>query len=235
VRALLALYRKELLTYFRSPIAYFVVAVFLVGTGYFFLYNTFLTGNASMDETFQNMGILLVTLLPIVSMRLFTAEVNGRTMELLATLPFRPWQLVLGKYLGAVTILLVMTLGTVINVVPLALYGNPELTTILSGYIGFVLLGMACLAIGQFFSALTQNQIVAALATVVVVLGFWFVGHAQAFQSTPGMRALLSHLSFAIHYGGFIQGLVRTEAVAYYLAVAAVALVLNAGWLQWRR
>jgi len=142
---------------------------------------------------------------------------------------------VLGKYLGAVSILLIMTLGTAINVVPLVMYGNPELSTILSGYLGFVLLGMACLAIGQFFSALTQNQIVAALLTVVVVLGLWFVGHAQAFQSTPGMRALLSHLSFAIHYGGFIQGLVRSEAIAFYLAVTGIALVLNAGWLQWRR
>jgi len=169
---MLAVLQKELLTYFRTPIAYFAVAVFLVGTGYFFTYNIFLTGDATMNETFQNMGILLLVVLPMVSMRLFSAEYSARTMELLAALPLKPWQIVLGKYLGAVTILLLLTIGTAINLVPLYLFGNPETTTIVSGYIGFVLLGMACLAVGQFFSALTQNQIVAALITICVLLAF---------------------------------------------------------------
>ena len=72
-----AVYRKELLSYFRSPIAYFVLAVFLVGTGYFFTYNMFMTGSASMNETFRNMGILLLTVSPLVSMRLFAAEYSA--------------------------------------------------------------------------------------------------------------------------------------------------------------
>ena len=101
----LAVYEKEMRQYFRSPIAYFVVAVFLVGTGYFFNYNIFLTGVAAMDETFQNMGILVVVLSPLVAMRLFSAELGTGTMELLSTLPLSPWQLVLGKYLGALTLL----------------------------------------------------------------------------------------------------------------------------------
>lgn len=105
----LAVYQKELWTYFCSPIAYFVVAVFLVGTGYFFTYNVFLTGNATMTETFQNMGLLLLLVLPMVSMRLFSSEYSAGTMELLLTLPLKPWQIVLGKYLGAVTILLLLT------------------------------------------------------------------------------------------------------------------------------
>ena len=81
----LAMYQKELRIYFRSPIAYFVVAVFLVGTGYFFTYSIFLTGNARMTETFQNMAILLLLVLPVVSMRLFASEYNAGTMELLTT------------------------------------------------------------------------------------------------------------------------------------------------------
>jgi ABC-2 type transport system permease protein len=235
MRGLAAIYHKELLTYFRSPIAYFVVSVFLLGTGYFFLYNIFLTGIGTMDETFQNMGILLLTLIPVITMRLFSGEYTGRTMELLATLPLKPWQIVLGKYLGAVSMLLLMTLATCINLVPLYLYGTPETTTIFSGYLGFVLLGMACLALGQFFSALTQNQIVAALITVPVLLGFWFVGHLQSFQSSYALRSLFGYLSFALHFGDFIRGLVRTEAVAFYLLVSAVALTLNTSYLQWRR
>ena len=231
----LAVYEKELWHYFCSPIAYFVVAVFLVGTGYFFTYNIFFTGIATMTETFQNMGILLLLILPAVSMRLFAAEYGAGTIELLQTLPLRSWQVVVGKYLGAVTILLLMSAGTLIDLVPLYLFGDPETTTILAGYIGFLLLGMACLAIGQFFSALTENQVVAALITVAVLLGFWFVGHLQSFQSSYFLRSLFGYLSFSGHFGEFVVGLVRTEGVMFYLIVCAIALTLNASYLEWRR
>jgi ABC-2 type transport system permease protein len=107
--ALKAIYIKEMQSYFRSPIAYFVIAVFLLGTGYFFTYNIFLTGVGTMDSTLQNMGILLLTIVPVLTMRIFSAEYNGRTMELLMTLPVKTWQVVMGKYLGAVTIFLLMT------------------------------------------------------------------------------------------------------------------------------
>ena len=231
----LAIYRKEVQTYFRSPIAYFVVAVFLLGTGYFFLYNVFMTGVGTMDETFQNMGILLLTLIPVITMRLFSGEYTGRTMELLMTLPLTARQIVLGKYLGAATILLLMTAATAINLIPLYLYGNPETKTILSGYIGFLLLGLACLAVGQFFSSLVQNQIIAALITVPVLLSFWFVGHLQSFQTDYILRGLFGYLSFAQHFGDFVRGLIRSEAVVFYLVVSAIALALNVSYLQWRR
>lgn len=232
---LLAIYRKEMIQYFRSPIAYFVVSVFLLGTGFFFLDNIFSTGIGTMNETFRNMGVLLVTLIPLITMRLFSGEYTGRTMELLTTLPLRPWEIVAGKYLGALTILLLMTAATGINLVPLYLFGNPETKTILSGYIGFVLMGMACLAIGQFFSSLTQNQIIAALITIPVLLAFWFVGHVQAYQNSPALRELFGFLSFSLHFADFIRGLLRSEAVAFYLVVVAIALTLNTSFLQWRR
>lgn len=235
MNGVLAIFHKEIITYFRSPIAYFVIAVFLLGTGYFFLYNVFLTGTATMDETFRNMGILLLTLIPVMTMRLFSNEYSARTMELLATLPLRAWQIVLGKYLGAVSMFVLMTAATAINLVPLYLYGNPETSTILSGYIGFLLLGMACLSVGQLFSALTQNQIVAALITVPVLLGFWFIGHLQSLQSSWVIRSILGNLSLSLHFGDFIRGLVRTEAISFYLIFSAIALTLNISFLQWRR
>ncbi|HUF22188.1 MAG TPA: ABC transporter permease subunit, partial [Burkholderiales bacterium] len=182
-----------------------------------------------------NMGILLLLVIPVVSMRLFAAEYGARTMELLMTLPLRAWQIVLGKYLGAVTILLLMTVGTSVNLIPLYLYGNPETTTLLSGYIGFVLVGMACLAVGQLFSALTQNQIIAALITVPVLLGFWFIGNLQHFQTSYALRTLFAYLSFSLHYGDFIRGLLRSEGVIFYGTVSAIALTLNTAYLQWKR
>lgn len=233
--ALLAVYRKEMATYFRSAIAYYVVSAFLLGTGYFFLYNVFLTGDATMAPTFQSMGLLLLLVVPALSMRLFAAEHASGTLELLQTLPLHPWQVVVGKYLGAVTILLVIAAATLVDLVPLYLFGNPETPTVLAGYLGFVLLGMACLAVGQLFSALTRSQVVAAVATLAVLLGFWFVGHLQTFQASLAARRLVAYLSFSLHFADFIQGLVRTEAVAFYLVVVAIALALNAWCLEWRR
>jgi ABC-2 type transport system permease protein len=235
VSGTLAVYRKEMATYFRSPIAYYVVAVFLLGSGYFFLYNIFLSGETAMAGTFQNMGILLMTLAPVISMRLLAAEYNAGTAELLFTLPLTPWQIVVGKFLGAATILLLITAGTTVDLIPLYLFGTPETTTILSGYLGFVLLGLACLAVGQLFSTLTHNQIVAALLSAAVLLAFWFVGHLQSFQASPGMRALVGYLSFSRHFTEFIQGLVRTEGVVFYLVVSGIALTLSVAYLQWRR
>jgi ABC-2 type transport system permease protein len=235
MNGVLAIYQKELQTYFRSPIAYFVVSVFLLGTGYFFLYNIFMTGIGTMDETFQNMGVLLLTLIPVITMRLFSGEYTGKTMELLMTLPLKTWQIVAGKYMGAATMLLLMTAATAINLIPLYLYGNPETKTILSGYIGFLLLGMSCLAIGQFFSSLVQNQIIAALVTATVLLGFWFVGHLQSFQNDFLLRGLFGYVSFSLHFGDFIRGLIRSEAVTFYVVVIAISLTLNISYLQWRR
>jgi ABC-2 type transport system permease protein len=232
---LLAVYRNELAAYFRSPIAYFVVAVFLVGTGYFFLYNVFFSGEATMAATFQNMGVLLLFVIPLISMRLFAAEYAAGTMELLLTLPLRPWQIVLGKYLGAVTLLVLIAAGTTIDLVPLYLFGRPETMTIAAGYLGFLLLGATCVAIGQLASSLTSNQIVAALMTAAVLLALWFVGHLQTFQTSPALRGLVAYLSLAAHFADFVHGLVRTEAIAFYAIVSAIALTLNASYLQWQR
>jgi ABC-2 type transport system permease protein len=232
---LLAVYRNELAAYFRSPIAYFVVAVFLVGTGYFFLYNVFFSGEATMAATFQNMGVLLLFVIPLISMPLFAAEYTAGTMELLLTLPLQPWQIVLGKYLGAVTLLVLIAAGTTIDLVPLYLFGRPETMTIAVGYLGFLLLGATCVAIGQLASSLTSNQIVAALITAAVLLALWFVGHLQTFQTSPALRGLVGYISLAPHFADFVHGLVRTEAIAFYAIVSAIALTLNASYLQWQR
>ena len=235
MNGVLAVYQKELWHYFRSPIAYYVVAVFLIGTGYFYTYNVFLSNTATMDATFQNMGILLTVVAPAISMRLFAGEWSGQTMELLTTLPLKPWEIVIGKYLGALTMLLLMTVGTMIDLIPMYMFSEPETMTIISGYIGFFLLGMACLALGQFFSVLTKNQIVAALITVAVLLGFWFIGNTQSFQTSYILWNLVGYLSFSAQFAEFIQGLVKSEGVVFYLAVCGIALSLNAGYLQWRR
>ncbi len=222
-------------TYFRSPIAYFLISSFLLGTGYFFIYNVFSSGTATMDLTFRDMAFLLMILVPVLTMRIFSGEYSGRTMELLIALPINTWQIVLGKYLAAVTILVIMTVATFVNLIPMFLYGNPHLVNIICGYIGFILLGMASISIGLFFSALTQNQIVAALITLPTLLGFWWVGHLQNMQSNSFMQDFLGYIAFSLHYSELIRGLLRSEAVIYYLLVAATSIILTISYIKWRR
>jgi ABC-2 type transport system permease protein len=231
----LALFEKELRHYFRSPIAYFIVAAFLLGTGLFFNFTIFQTGIASMQETFQSMGVLLLFVVPAITMRLFAAEYREGTMELLQTLPFKPWEVVLGKYLGAVAMLLLMCLCTLVDLIPLYLYGVPETSTIVAGYLGFILLGMASIAVGQLFSAFTENQIVAALLTVSVLLALWFIGYLDRYQGTAQMSFVTYYLSFGNHFSNFVIGLVRSESVIYFAAVSFGMLFLNARFLEWRR
>ena len=128
--------------------------------------------------------------------------------------------------------------GTIASLSAGAIVGVPVVTfvgDVLGWRMALGALGMACLAIGQLLSALTENQIIAALFTVSVLLGFWFVGHLENFQSAYGLRRLFVYLSFSRHFGEFILGLVRTEAVAFFLIVSAIALTLNVSYLQWRR
>ncbi len=232
---LFAIYKKEIVTYFRSPIAYFLISSFLLGTGYFFIYNVFSTGAATMDLTFRDMAFLLMILIPVLTMRIFAGEYAGRTMDLLVTLPIFTWQIVLGKYLAAVTILLIMTLATFINLIPMFFYGNPHIINIVSGYIGFVLLGMASISIGQLYSALTKNQIIAALLTLPTLLGFWWLGQLQNMQSSAFMQNFVGYLAFSIHYSELIRGLLRSEAVVYYLLVILTSVTLTINYIKWRR
>ena len=221
----LAVYRKELASYFRSPIAYFVVAVFLLGTGYFFLYNVFLTGEPRMAGTFQNMGMLLAD---AGAGRLHAPARRGArrghrraaadaTAHAVADrgrqVPGRGDDLAGDRRRHPASTWCRSTCSA-----------TPETTTIVAGYLGFVLLGMACLAIGLLFSALTHNQIVAALLTAAVLLALLVRRPPADVPALAGRcGALVGYLSFALHFADFIQGLVRTEAVAFFLIVSAVA------------
>ena len=148
--------------------------------------------------------------------------------------PILNWQEKLRLFF-ALIIFLIMTLTTCINLIPLVMYGNPDILNIISGYVGFILLGMACIAIGQLFSSLTENQIIAALMTWPVLLGFWFVGKFKSFQQTAWLRSLSDYLSFSGHYGDFLRGLIRSEGVIFFLAVTTIALVLNTAYMRGRR
>ena len=237
VSGTLAVYQKELATYFRSPIAYYVVAVFLLGSGYFFLYNIFLSGETAMAGTFQNMGILLIDPGPgdldaAVRRRVQRGH-RGAAADAAALARGRSS---LGKFLGAVTILLLITAGHPGRPVPLYLFGTPgdhddpgRLPRVRAARPG----------VPRRRPALLDRDPQPDRGRPAHRRGAAGLLVRRPPADLPGLAGacarLVGYLSFSLHFTDFIQGLVRTEAVVFYLIVSAIALTLSAGYLQWRR
>ncbi len=186
-----AIYRRELLFFFNSGAAYAVMTVFVLLAGYFF-YNLLAYFNLASIETMQNpvgarglsltenvvrplfgnISVVILLILPLLTMRLFSEERKSGTAELLFTYPISDWDAILGKYLAAVTVHASMLALTVLYPLLLAKYTSPEPGPILTGYLGLFLIGAAYIAMGLFFSSLSENQLVAGVATILDTRSF---------------------------------------------------------------
>lgn len=170
-----AIVKKEIKSFFISPIAYIVIAMFLLISGYFFSIIVFNTQMADMRIIFHNMGITLLFISPIITMRTFAEERKLGTIELLYTSPLTLQEIVFGKYLSCIVLFLIITGVTLEYPLLLRLFGKPDWGPILTAYLGFVLLGMTFLAIGVFASSLTENQIVATVVSFSLLLLLWII------------------------------------------------------------
>lgn len=251
MRGTLVIARKELRQIFSSPIAYVALAMFFVVVGYLFfslvgyysLQVLQLQGTPPPDfnptrvifsPLYQDTTFVLLLLVPVLTMRLIAEEDRARTMELLATSPVTTTAIVLGKYLAAV-ILFVVLLGISLYMpVSLALIGRLDWGLLGSTYLGLVLLGGAFLAIGLFASTLNENQIVAAAIAFALLLLFWVLGFAQ--QATgSSVQQILSALSFSSHFSAFSGGIIDTQDVAFFLSLAGFFLFLGTISLESRK
>jgi ABC-2 type transport system permease protein len=248
-----AITKKEIKSYFTSPIAYVVITVFLVLVGFFFYSLIWWFNSQSMQLSrnpayfqqlninqmvysplFHNISIILLLMLPLLTMRLFSEEKKIGTDELLFTSPISVNQIILGKYLASLFVLAVMLLLTGILSVFTFAYGNPELAPLLSGYLGLFLMGAAFIAVGIFFSSLTENQIVSAILTFGALLLFWILNWAS--YSAGGMwKDVLNYLSFFQHFDDLTRGILDTTDVIYYLSFAFFGLFLTHSVIQSRR
>jgi ABC-2 type transport system permease protein len=238
---ILAIWQREIKSYFVSPIAYVVLTVYLFLSGFFF-YNilsfymmqvAYSQNSQPMDmpalvsrSFFGTMSVILLFMIPMLTMGLFAEEKKRGTIELLLTTPVGNLQAMMGKYLASLTFLLVMYLSSVLTMSSLFLYGQPEWKTILGGYLGLMLYGAALLAVGLFISTLTENQIVAGIVTLGVILVLWLVDSFAA--SAQGMmKDVLSYLSVISHLDDFIKGVIDTTHVIFYLTFACFGLFLT--------
>jgi ABC-2 type transport system permease protein len=226
---------KELYTYFASPIAYLVIAAFLVINGYLFSIILLGSRSASMTSEFADMAIILLFLSPAITMRLLAEEQRTGTIELLLTSPLREAELVLGKWLAAMGFFLVMLVLTIPYPLFLMKYGSPDIGTVLGGYVGIILLEGVFLAIGLFMSSLTQNQIVALALSFGVLLVLWLLqGAGQNFGSGGG-AAIAQYIALAPHFDGFTAGNIQVKDLVYYASVILLALFLTVRSIETRR
>ena len=231
--------KRELLSLFYSPVAYVVLGLFAIGSTLIF-FVTFTPGApATMRPTFEATVWLLVFLLPALSMRLFSEEFRGGTIEPLMTAPVSDWQVVLGKWLGAYGFYLVtlLPLGVLIGV--LAWHGSPDGGPIATGLLGLLLVGALYLAIGVFASAGTQNQIIAFLSTVAIISVLTFVMYyLSRWESIePWVARAMEHVNVNWQFSDFVRGLIDVTHVIYFLSTTALFLFLAVKLLEsgrWR-
>jgi ABC-2 type transport system permease protein len=247
VRNALAIAGKELRSYFVSPIAYVVLTGFLLLGGWFFfnllsrfnfllsIYSAMRNPEAQMRlnlndfviaPLLHNLSVVLVILVPVITMRSFAEEKRSGTYELLMTSPLSITEIVAGKFLGALGFLIVMLALTGIYPIILLAYGNPEIGVIAAGYLGLLLLAIAFLTVGLLTSSFTENQIIAAVSCLVLLLLLYVISW-PAETAGPVLGAVLKYVSLTEHFGEMVKGIVDTKELVYFGSVILLALFLT--------
>ena len=239
----MAIFRRELASYFGSPVAYVMTTAFLLGIGVFFFWGIFWQEigipfynrkTVAVDTLFNAGHFLMLFLIPALTMRLFAEERRSGTIELLTTLPVRDIEIVLGKFLAAAGYLVLVLALTIVYPIYVAKLGPLDWGAVLSGYLGLLLLGLGYLAIGLFASSLTEHQLVAFVVALGVALPFFFL-HKVSFLFGVGAGNVLSFLSFREHFDAIARGVIDTADVVFFLGVAAIFLFLAHRFIQGRK
>ena len=242
LRNISALAGKELGGYFGSPIGWVVMALFALLFGRFFIIflNSYVTNSMQAQPgqamnvnmylvrpLLSNASVILLFVLPMVTMRAYSEEKRSGTIELLLTAPLTDVEIILGKFIGAMGLYLA-TLGvTMVYMLMLFIWGNPEWRPMLVGYLGLFLMGGCFVSVGLFFSSLTKNQIVAGVGTFIVSLLLWIIGWS-AESAGPTLGPILTYLSITDHFEDFTKGVLDTKHLVYYLSFMSFGLFLTA-------
>jgi ABC-2 type transport system permease protein len=236
-----AIARRELGALFVSPIGWVVAAVFTFLVSGFGFIGTVLAGQQATMEGVSNIitGLLSLILIPVLTMRLIAEERSQGTLELLLTSPVRDWELAVGKWVGAFTFYVLLLATTLVYVVLLAIYvpdkSALDLGLIAATYIGMLLVGAASVAIGVLASALTKNQIIAYVVTLLGLLAIWYTAFLIGFFTTPPLSLFFDYIAGYYRYQPFSLGQVTLRDTVYFASLAVGALFLTTRLLESRR
>jgi ABC-2 type transport system permease protein len=242
---ILAIAQKELKSYFSSPIAYIVIGMFALIYGYFYVVMLQYFVRAGMQggmmggpqvlninqdmlrPVIQNLTVVMLFLLPMITMRTYAEEKRSGTIELLLTSPLTDLQIILGKFVGAMSLYAAMLAITLPHMGVLYLYGDPEWKPMLTAYAGLLLMGGSFVSLGLFISSLSKNQIVAGAMTFATFLMLWVINWIGSFSSGT-MSTITNYLSIIEHFDDFSKGVVDTTHLVYYLSFISFGLFLTA-------
>jgi ABC-2 type transport system permease protein len=230
-----AIYKKELRQYFHSVIGYAFLAIFLFVCGYFFSLNSLLYRSGDISTLFQSVVTVLMYLIPILTMRSFAEEKKIKTEQLLLTAPVSTTHIVLGKFLAAMSVFGIGLAVTLIYPVIIAIYGRFELWITLGNYLAVLLLVGAFVSIGVFVSAITENQVVAAILSYVVLFGLWFSSFMAGSVQSPLVMAILRGISLFQRFYELSMGIFNPASVVFYVSIIFVFLFLTVRVLESRR
>ncbi len=226
--------KREFLLFFVSPLTYFVGATFLFVIGLVFFLTVALHDLATLAQVFNVAAMALFFVAPLVTMHLLSMETHRGTLELLLTAPVRDWEVVVGKFLAALLLFVAMLIPTFTFLLLLVYYGKPDIPVILSGYLGLGLVGAMLISIGILASALSTNQVVAAVVAVALSLLFWIAGGIGTLIDGP-LGDIFTYLSIQKHFTDFVLGLVTTSNIVYFLSATVGALFVTTRVLEVRR
>lgn len=233
-----AVMKKEVRSYLNSPIAYVAALFFLLVCAiWFFFVQQFLARDiASMRSYFSIVPIIFIVLIPALTMRIWAEERKLKTDEILLTLPIKDWQIVIGKYLSIFILVTVVIILTIPIPLTLNALGDFETGEIVGEYIGSILLGSAGIAIGQFISSVSKNQISAFIFSVLALVFITLVGRLNVLLELPAwLTKVVNFLAMDYHFESFKKGLIDSRDVAYFIILTAFFLFLNMKVLVFRK
>ena len=231
-----AIAERELAAMFYSAIAYVVIAIFLIVTGIFFSWQTFIPGEeASLRALMDNMPLIFIFILPMLTMRLMSEEFRSGTVEPLMTAPITDADVILGKFYGGFVFFLVLVATTVPHWVLVGMYGDTDIGGTLAAYLGLILMGAMYVAVGLFFSTCTRNQVIAVLGSFVFLAIFTFLANFLATQLDGTLRVVMQYLSVVSHYQDFARGMVGLNHVLFFSTTTVFFLFLAVKVLESRR
>jgi ABC-2 type transport system permease protein len=219
----LTIFRKEFKDYFISPIAYIVISIFLLITGWFFFMTFFIYDQAELRGFFQLLPLIFSFVIPAITMRLFSEEMNIGSYETLLTLPVSAQEVILGKFLAAVAFVAAMLMPTLSYPVFISFMGELDWGPVLGGYIGALCLGGAFCAVGLFASSLTRNQIISFIIGMIICFCLTTIDQMLFFFPAK-MVAVISSLGAGDHFENIARGILDSRDLLYFLSVVFIAL-----------
>ena len=223
MRQVVHIFRKEFSAYFISPIAYIVISIFLLITGWFFFTTFFLFNQANLRTFYTLLPIVFAFVIPAITMRLISEELNIGSDEILLTMPVTYADVILGKFLASVALVITMLIPTLAYPLTVSFMGQLDWGPVLGGYIGAVFMGAAFSAVGLFASALTRNQIIAFIIGLAICFSLTLIDK-MLFFLPQSLLGVFSYLGADFHFQNIAKGIIDSRDILYFISVCFVGL-----------